>query len=113
MTIDAFIKNAEKTVKKQNQTKEIDIESEFVKNAKKLKCNPLKLVMLRKRGFPDRTVLCPGGRVLFIEFKRKGKKQTQPQILIMRLLKSFGFEYHICDKLGQAEEHLERFLNDN
>ena len=110
MSAEDFIANASKTLQKQSETKEVDIEQEYCKHALKRKCKALKLVLLFKKGFPDRTTLCPGGRILFIEFKRKGKPSSPLQIKCRKLLESFGFEYHVCDKLGQAEKILDEFL---
>lgn len=110
MSIENFINKASKTVSKSKQVTETDIEGDFVKFAKKSGCKAYKLIFLRARGFPDRTILCPGGRVFFIEFKRKGKKQTSTQISVQRALEGLGFEYYVCDEKGQAEKILEEFL---
>lgn len=108
---DLFIKKATAHQKKKAETTEDNIEDTYVKFAKNNRCNALKLIILNKRGFPDRATLCPSGRILFIEFKRKGKKQTTQQFTIMTLLKSYGFKYYVCDKIGQAEQHLKDFLS--
>lgn len=106
-----FLKRASKTVSKREELKEIDIEEEYCKHAKKRRCLALKLIILNKRGFPDRTTLCPGGRILFIEFKKNSSKKMSPiQIVVRRTIESFGFEYHLCDTIGQAEGILDRFL---
>lgn len=110
MAIEDFINNATKRVAKRSETSEADIEQAFCKYAKGKGCQALKLVILRKKGFPDRTVFCPKGRVLFIEFKRIGKKPSPAQIIMKKLLESLGFEYHVCDRIGQAEGILEEFL---
>lgn len=110
MSVNDFISNASKTLNKKSEIKEIDIEEEYCKYAAKRKCKSLKLVLLFKKGFPDRTTLCPGARILFIEFKRKNKKSSPIQIKCRQLLESFGFEYHVCDRIGQAEEILDKFL---
>ena len=110
MSIEKFLSNASKTISKKSEIKEIDIESEYCKYAKKRKCLALKLIILNKKGFPDRTTLCPGGKILFIEFKKLGKKPSPPQIMVRKIIESFGFEYHICDKLGEAENILDNFL---
>ena len=110
MDIDKFLNNATKRKTKSLEIKEIDIELTFCKYASNLKCKALKLILLNKKGFPDRTVICPGARVFFIEFKRKGKKPSPAQRLVQNLLESFGFEYYICDVIGQAESHLDKFL---
>lgn len=110
MGIDQFINKGNKRLKKNKEIKEVDIESKFCTHAKKVGCIALKLIMLNKRGFPDRTVLCPEGRVIFIEFKRKGKKLNGTQVPIKDLLMKLGFEYHVCDEIGQAEAILDDFL---
>lgn len=110
MSIDAFIKNASKRQSKQKEITEANIEQTFCNYAKSKDCLALKLLMLNKRGFPDRTILCPGGKVFFVEFKRKGGKVSGPQIKIRDMLESFGFKYYVCDEIGQAEQILDEFL---
>lgn len=110
MSVESFLSKASKTISKKKETKEIDIESEYCKYAKKRNCLALKLIFLNKKGFPDRTTLCPGAKVLFIEFKRKDKEQSGPQKVVQKLLERFGFEYYVCDELGQAEKILDEFL---
>lgn len=110
MSIEDFIGKATKRKKKDAEVKEVDIEDRFCRFAKRNKCNALKLVMLRKKGFPDRTVLCPKGRIFFIEFKKKGESQSAPQKAVQKILEGLGFEYYVCDKIGQAEAVLEEFL---
>lgn len=110
MSTDQFLKNANKRISKASEIKEADIESKFCKYAKSNRCTAFKLIFLNKRGFPDRTILCPGGRVFFIEFKRKNKRQSPIQIKVQKVLTDLGFEYYVCDKIGQAEEILDDFL---
>lgn len=111
MSITDFLSRADKTVAKKAEIAEIDIESTYVTYAKNRKCKAIKLIFLNKKGFPDRTTLCPKGRIFFIEFKKKGKKPTPNQIKIRTMLESFGFEYYICDEIGQAESILDSFLS--
>ncbi len=110
MSTQEFLSRANKHTAKKSEIPETDIEDHYVKHAKNKKCKALKLIFLNKKGFPDRTTLCPGGRILFIEFKRKGKKLTLNQKTIKAILVSFNFEYHMCDVIGQAEGILDRFL---
>lgn len=110
MDIDKFLNNAAKRKIKEFEITETDIEETFCDYAIKNKCKALKLIYLNKKGFPDRTVICPGGRVLFIEFKRLGKKQSPAQKIVQKMLESFGFEYYVCDEVGQAESILDKFL---
>lgn len=110
MDIDKFLGNATKRKVKRAEVKEIDIEKAFCKYADKRGCKSLKLIFLNKKGFPDRTVICQGGRVFFVEFKRKDRKQSPAQKLVHKMIESFGFEYHVCDEIGQAELYLDKFL---
>lgn len=110
MDIDKFLNNATKRKTKESEITETDIEQTFCDYATKSKCKALKLIYLNKKGFPDRTVICPGARVFFIEFKRKGKKQSPAQKIVQKMLESFGFEYYVCDQIGQAESYLDKFL---
>ena len=111
MSTQDFLSNALKRKSKNSEISETDIETTFVKFAKNNRCQALKLIFLNKKGFPDRTIICPGGRVFFIEFKKKNKPQSAIQIKVMKMLLKFGFEYHICDEKGQAEKILLAFLN--
>ncbi len=110
MSINKFLNNATKRKAKEAEITETDIEEAYCKHARRRKCKALKLIFLNKKGFPDRTTLCPGSRLFFIEFKREGKKQSATQILVQKLLESFGFEYYVCDEIGQAENILDNFL---
>ena len=113
MTNSEFVKRAKKTVAKRSKTKEVkDIEKPFVSFSKKHKCKAYKLVFFVGRGFPDRTVLCPGGRILFIEFKTPTGRLSAHQVDVKNKLEGLGFTYLVCDQPGQAERELLRFLNE-
>lgn len=105
-----FIKKAKAREKKCLEVEEIDIEKDFVDYAKKKGCRAEKIGYLYKRGFLDRSVFCPGGRVFFIEFKRKHKTLTTGQSKVKKMLESLGFECYVCDEKGQAEKILDNFL---
>lgn len=110
MSLDEFLQNAEKHLKRTSKISEDDIEKAFCKYAKRLGCTPYKLIILRAKGFPDRTVLCPGGRILFIEFKKPKEKIKPTQSGVRTVLVDLGFKYHLCDGIGQAEAILDDFL---
>lgn len=112
MSTSDFLKRASRTIKKQAEIPEEDIESDFVKYAKSKGCKAYKLIILGRRSFPDRTILCPEARVFFIEFKKKDKPLTPAQDKVRKILISFGFKYYVCDEKGQAETLLDEFLDD-
>lgn len=103
MSVELFIKNAKKSKKK---VAESTIESKFVKYADKLGCKAYKLVIFSGAGFPDRTVLCPGGKIFFIEFKSKRGCLSMAQKIIRAKLEALGFVYYVCNEIGQAEKVL-------
>ena len=106
-----FLKKFDRRKKRKSEPREKeDIEDPFVKHAKKKGCLAIKLVFLSGRGWPDRTVLLPGGRIFFIEFKRKGKKPSPKQEQWKNILEKLGFTYYVCDEPGQAEDLLDHHL---
>lgn len=114
MSIDKFLSNASKTIEKRSKPAEIDIENTYKIYAKSIGCIPVKLVLLRLRGFPDVTTLCPGGRILFIEFKKPGKKNnlSANQNKWRDKLQKLGFSYFVCDTVSQAKRALDEFLGE-
>ena len=90
--------------------REVDIENAFVDFAKTRGCLALKLVLLNLRGFPDRTVLCPGGRVIFFEFKKPGGKLSKNQEKWISTLSKLGFECHVSDDTRDACNRLDDFI---
>ena len=51
---------------------EEEIEKRFVKKCKAIGIESKKLNLQGEKGWPDQTVLLPGGQVMFFEFKRPG-----------------------------------------
>jgi len=109
---ESFIKNAVKRLERNNIIPEKTIESDFVGYANSKKCIAVKLVIFKARGFPDRTILCPNGRIFFIEFKTSKGKLDGPQQGVRTLLKSFGFLYYVCRSTSSACQILDDFLNE-
>ena len=54
-------------------------------------------------GVPDRIVLLPGGRIVFVEVKDTGKKLRPLQHLRKRQLEKLGFEVRVIDSREMAE----------
>jgi hypothetical protein len=75
----------------------------------------LKLVIELARGFPDRTVLCPGGQVVFFEFKRPDGAGvlSRQQKRILKVLRGLGFTAHVCDDFDDACSRLDSVLQRN
>ncbi len=64
----------------------------------------LKLYLAALMGWPDRTVLLYGGRIIFIEFKDPDTGEQSPQQEYWQtMLEGFGFKYYLCDSLVDAQ----------
>jgi hypothetical protein len=111
MGTNEFLQLATKRKNNNSVVSESEIENAFCKFAKSRGCSALKLIFLNKSGFPDRTVICPNGRVLFIEFKKKGKKLSAIQVVVKKMLESYNFSYYTCDEISHAESILDDFIN--
>ena len=70
---------------------EKDIEKRLIKPVRALGGLCLKLECPGYTGMPDRLILLPGGRVLFVETKQPGKKERARQVLVQDSLRGLGF----------------------
>ena len=69
----------------------------------------IKLDPVNKRGAPDRLVLLPGGRVVFIEVKRPhGGRVSKHQRAWQRKLERLGFETAIVRNKDEIDDLLAR-----
>lgn len=62
------------------------------------------------RGWPDRTVLIPGGRPAFIEFKAPGEKPSKHQLDWIEHLRHLGYSATWVDNLNDAKAYIEELL---
>lgn len=93
------------------QITEAELELRFVTYAESVGCLALKLRIDGVNGFPDRTVIAPDGRIMFIEFKRKGGRLRPAQVKLLGDLWNRNCVAVVCDDLGQAENALDEFLS--
>jgi hypothetical protein len=81
---------------------EQNIENRIVKYVEGLGGFALKLVLASERGFPDRTLLLPGGLVIFVEVKRpKDSKTYHQQLVWQSRLQKRGFT---CEFVSSMKE---------
>lgn len=58
-------------------------------------------------GFPDRIVLLPGGKTLWVELKSKGRKPSIVQKIRFRQMEEIGHHVYVCDSIEQVDEVIE------
>lgn len=85
---------------------ELQIERRLTRAVKARGGMALKFVSPGWAGAPDRIVLLPGARVVFVELKRPGGRLRVLQEFRARQLAALGFEVHTVSTL----EELERWL---
>lgn len=66
----------------------------------------LKMICPWFTGMPDRLVLLPGGKALFIEFKSTGERLRKRQEYVRNLLTQLGFAVWVID----SQESLNEFI---
>jgi len=55
-------------------------------------------------GVPDRIVIAPGGRVVFVELKAPGRKPTQLQLVQQGRLRALGCDVRVIDSREGVDE---------
>ena len=86
------------------------IERAFVKAIYKVGGEAYKLNSLSINGLPDRLVLLPGGRALFVELKAPGEKMRPLQQKRAKQLQEMGFVVLCIDRLEQIPSAVESML---
>ena len=90
---------------------EKDIERKLHKGVKALKHGALCLKFESPgfSGVPDRMILLPGEKVIFVETKKPGEKERARQEYVHGLFRDLGFEvYSTVDNKAYVEEILGR-----
>jgi hypothetical protein len=85
---------------------ERDLEAYFSRQCKKLKLLTLKLHVRYARGWPDRIVVLPRGRTLWVELKRPGGKTSPLQDQLHQQLKDLEHDIYVLD----SKEGIDRVL---
>ncbi len=89
---------------------EADIERALTQECKRLHLILLKLWPFNMVGIPDRLVLAPGGRVLFLELKTEQGKLAPRQKYWQRRLTRYGFQYTCTSGLRETLETVQEFV---
>jgi hypothetical protein len=61
-----------------------------------------KMATIYARSWPDQLFLIPGGRPLFIEFKKPGEVPTEKQAHRIKQLRDLGYDVEVCDSKEQG-----------
>ena len=70
---------------------EREVEKRLLKPVRELGGLCLKFVTPGYTGVPDRIILLPGGRILFVETKQPGKRERPRQEYVQTRLRRLGF----------------------
>ena len=90
---------------------ERDIEKALVKRIKALGGLCEKFVSPNKRGVPDRVILLPLRRVIFVEVKSCGKVPTKLQLRDHARRRELGFEVVVIDSIDAINMFIGEYLN--
>lgn len=80
------------------------IEQKFIKEVKKMGGLALKFISPAMAGVPDRIVLLPVGKIVFVELKAPGKKLRPLQLKRKEQLEALGFKVYCIDDLKGIED---------
>jgi len=80
------------------------IEAKLREAAKKRGGIAIKLLSQFHRGLPDRLLLLPGGKAVFVETKSTGKKPGALQLKAHQMLRALGFDVYIIDSTKAVED---------
>ena len=84
---------------------EKDVEKRLIKPVRELGGLCLKFETPGYTGVPDRLLLFPGGRVLFVETKAPGKTERPRQEYVQGVLRRMGFTvYSAVDSRAKVEK---------
>lgn len=82
---------------------EESLERRLLKLVRELRGRTVKLPAIWYEGIPDRMVLIPPGRVIFLELKKKKEKPSELQIHWQDWLRRRGFEAYVSDSYSAIE----------
>ncbi|NFN80274.1 VRR-NUC domain-containing protein [Clostridium botulinum] len=79
------------------------VENYLKKRVEKLGGKAYKWAPVGAVGVPDRMVLLPGGKVIFVELKAPGKKVRKIQEFRAKQLKELGFQVECLDTIEKID----------
>lgn len=88
--------------------REAELESRLVKEVKRIGGKAPKWVSPGTRGVPDRLVILPGGRTIYVEMKAPGKPLEPLQVRWAKILRNLGHRVYKID----SNEDIDRFITE-
>ncbi len=88
--------------------RESTLEHHLVRAVERIGGRAPKWVSPGQRGVPDRIVILPGGRTVFVEMKAPGEELKPLQKRWAKILRSLGHEVYKID----SEESIEKFIRE-
>jgi hypothetical protein len=85
-------------------TEEKALEAALGKRVRQVGGLSLKLWAVSFSGLPDRLVLLPGGRVLFVEVKGAKNSLSPRQLAVKKLLVNLGFTHYTLNSWALLDE---------
>ena len=87
---------------------EREVEKRLIKPVRELRGLCLKFETPGFTGVPDRIILLPGGRVLFVETKQPGKIERPRQTYVQGVIRRLGFTvYSTVDSAAKVDAIVE------
>lgn len=86
---------------------EREIENYLNDNIKKLGGRAYKFVSPGNRGVPDRMILLPGGRIIFVELKTKDRYPTKLQRAQIKRMRELGADVRVIRGMDAAKGFLD------
>lgn len=90
---------------------ESGIERRLKKEVEKRGGKALKLTCLGTTGMPDRLVLLPAGRIIFVELKAPGRKMRPLQRKRFEQLRALGFRVYKIDSIAAIKRFVTEVFN--
>ncbi len=86
---------------------EREIENYLNDNIKKLGGRAYKFVSPGNRGVPDRMILLPGGRIIFVELKTKDRYPTKLQRVQIKRMRDLGADVRVIRGMDAVKDFLD------
>lgn len=89
--------------------RESDIERHLRESVTRKGGLALKFISPGRVGVPDRIVLLPPGKIIFVEMKAPGGKLSAPQERTLKMLESLGFFVRMIDSFEGVDALIAEF----